>query len=195
VRASRSSAGSLAVGSIGALSETSLRRIVAHLSVAFGGQSRSRPRLASIRRCDRRGAGRVRDRRHRVGRLVALSSTEHPQLTDLRGLARQARSSSPRWRSLRSAWRLPPTIAFFARLAVFEGAAGSQLAWLVIVAAGATVLGAASGFRIVFACFEAGDVVWPATDRHRRRRAHGAHRSCRRDRASALLQLAQGVRF
>jgi NADH:ubiquinone oxidoreductase subunit 2 (subunit N) len=40
---------------------------------------------------------------------------------------------------------------------VFESAVGAQLAWLVIVASVATVLTAASGFRVVFACFDAGE--------------------------------------
>jgi len=152
-------AASLAVGSIGAFSQTSLRRIVAYLAVAFGGQ-------VAVAAAAGAGEGAA------IGLallayavvvvglfgVIAMVTTNEPQLADLRGLARR--------RTLLVAAvvvlvigmaGLPPTIAFFARLAVFEGAAGSQLAWLVILAAIATVLTAASGFRIVFACFEAGD--------------------------------------
>jgi NADH-quinone oxidoreductase subunit N len=152
-------AASLAVGSVGALSQTTLRRIVAYLSVAFGGQIAVAAAAGS-------GAGAAIGLTLLVYAIVvvglfgviAFAIPGDPRLADLRGLARRRPLLVVAVAILAIGMAgLPPTIAFFARLAVFEGAAGSQLAWLVILAAVTTVLTAASGFRVVFACFEAGE--------------------------------------
>jgi NADH-quinone oxidoreductase subunit N len=91
---------------------------------------------------------------------------------------------------------LPPTIAFFARLAVFEGAVGAQLAWLVIFAGAATVLTAVSGFRILFACLDAGDERMGADRIATGLVAITALIALAGGVAPGLwLQLAQGVRF
>ena len=152
-------AASLAVGSIGALSQTSLRRIVAYLAIAFGGQV-AVAAAAGAGEGAAIGLALLAYAAVVVGLfgVIAMATTNDPQLADLRGLARRRPLLVAAVMVLAIGMAgLPPTIAFFARLAVFEGAVGSQLAWLVILAAIATVLTATSGFRIVLACFEAGD--------------------------------------
>jgi NADH-quinone oxidoreductase subunit N len=191
-------AASLAVGSIGALGETSLRRIVAYLAVAFGGQV-AVAAAAGVGQGAAIGLALLAYAVVVVGLLgvVALSPADDARLEDLRGFARRRPLLVVAVLILAMGMAgLPPTIAFFARLAVFEGAAGSQLAWLVILAAIATVLTAASGFRIVFACFEAGDA------RLRTGRVAAAVIALTALIALAggiapdpWLQLAQGVRF
>jgi NADH-quinone oxidoreductase subunit N len=154
-------AASLVVGGFGALRETSLRRIVAHLAVAFGGQ-------IAVAVAAGVGAGDAIALALLVyvvvvpGLLgaIALVGSADPRLADLRGFARRRPLFVATVAVLAIATAgLPPTIGVFARLAVFERAANAQLAWLVIVAALAAVLMAASGLRIVFACFEGGEAV------------------------------------
>jgi len=129
--------------------------------------------------------------------LIALTAQEDPHLDDLRGLARRRPLVVAAVTILAIGMAgLPPTIAFFARLAVFEGAADSQLAWLVIVAAAATVLTAASAFRIAFACFEAGEHRWPSRRITTGVVAFAALVALAGGIAPGpWLQLAQGVRF
>jgi NADH-quinone oxidoreductase subunit N len=152
-------AASLVSGSVGALRETSLRRIVAQLSLAFGGQI-AVAAAAGVGSSAAIGLALLAYVIAVVGLfgVIALTSRDDPDLGDLRGLARRRPLVVAAVLILAIGIAgLPPTIAFFARLAAFEGAAASQLAWLVIVAAGATVLMAASALRISFACFEAGE--------------------------------------
>lgn len=191
-------AASLAVGSIGALSATSLRRIIAYLAVAFGGQV-AVAAAAGVGEGAPIGLALLAYAVVVIGLLglVTLAAEHDPQLADLHGLARGRPLLVAAVALLAMGMAgLPPTMAFFARLAVFEGAAGSQLAWLVILAAVATVLMAASGFRIVFACFEAGD----ARMREGRIAAGMIALTALVALAGGIapdpwLQLAQGVRF
>jgi NADH-quinone oxidoreductase subunit N len=154
-------ASSLAVGSVGALRETSLRRIVGNLAVASGGQ-------IAVAAAAGVGAGQAIALALLTyvvvvsGLLttIGLARSEDPHLVELGGFARSRPLVVLTMGVLAMGiGGLPPTIGFFARLAVFEGAAGAQLAWLVIVAAVAAVLMAAAGLRIVFACFEAGEAA------------------------------------
>lgn len=156
-------AASLAAGSLGALRETSLRRVLAQLSLAFGGQIA----VAAAAGVESGAAIGLAIAAYVVVvtgmfGVVALTALEEPQVGDLGGLARRRPVVVAAVAVLATGMAgLPPTIAFFARLAIFEGAARAQLAWLVIIAAVATVLMAVSAFRIAFAGFEAGEQRWP----------------------------------
>jgi NADH-quinone oxidoreductase subunit N len=152
-------AASLALGSLSALSERSLKPLVAQLAIAFGGQIA----VAAA-------AGVVASTAIALAVLayavvviglfgfIAMMRSVDPQLTDLGGLARRRPLLVVALAILVVGMAgLPPTMVFFARLAVFEGAVVAQLAWLVIFAGIATVVTAASCARILFACFEAGE--------------------------------------
>ena len=151
-------AASLVVGSVSALTETSLRRMVGHLAVAYGGQIAVAV-AAGVGASAAVSLALVGYAVVVVGLLavVALVRPTDARFGDLRGVARRR----PLVVAALAVFAigvagLPPTIAFFARLAVFEGAVDARLAWLVAVASITSVIAAASGLRMVFACLESG---------------------------------------
>ena len=191
-------AATVAVGAIAALTEQSLRRLLAYLSIAYVGQvvvaaasgiggSAALAFAISVFVPLMVGAFAV----------VASLPADDPTVDDLRGLARRRPMLAVALALvLFGLAGAPPTVGFFARLAIFESAVDAQLAWLMFIAAGATVASATAAARVTFTCLDAG--------------AGGTLRS-RMATALALgaaalvliggvvpgplLQLAQGIRF
>lgn len=90
--------------------------------------------------------------------VIALLDNDDPTFDDLAGL----------WRHrpllvlslgvfLVGLTGLPPTGGFLAKLYVFEAAMRAQLLWLVVIGVLASVVSAAYYFRVLIACFQAGD--------------------------------------
>ena len=151
-------AASLAVGSVGAVTETSLRRLVGHLAVAYGGVI-GIAAAAGVGASPAIGLALLGYAVIVVGLIavVALVPAVDAQLDDLRGVARRRPLLVAALAVLAIGMAgLPPTMGFFARLAVFEAAVDARLAWLVVVATITSVVVAASGLRMAFACLEAG---------------------------------------
>ena len=147
----------LVAGAIGALGEISLRRALAYLSIAYFGQVA----VAAA------GLGASTAIAFAVGAFVPLTvglfavigalPGDDPSTGDLRGLARRRPLLLGALAVLLFGMAgLPPTAGFIARLAIFETAVSAQLAWLMFVAALATIACAVAAARIVFAALDPG---------------------------------------
>ena len=147
----------LVAGAIGALGEISLSRAVAYLSIAYFGQVA----VAAA------GLGANTAIAFALGAFVPLAvglfavigtlPSEDPTVGDLRGLARRRPLLFGALAVLLFGLAgVPPTAGFIARLAIFETAVSAQLAWLMFVAALATIASAVAAARIVFAALDPG---------------------------------------
>lgn len=151
-------AASLALGAISALSESSLKKTVAHLSVGYSG-------LLTVAAAAGTGASAA----VAIGvacyallvtgafALISFMPSDAPTIGDLHGLARRRPlSAAALGITFVALAGLPPTVGFFSRLAIFEAAVDAQLAWLAFVAAFATVVSFAASTRVIFAAVERG---------------------------------------
>jgi len=149
---------SLIVGATFALGERSVRRIVVHLSIAYVGGIgvAASAGLGANAAIAVAAATLVTVLVGLFAIIVALP--EGASVDALRGIARRRPILTIALGVLLLGLAgLPPTIGFVARLAIFEVAIDAQLAWLVFVAALATVASAAAAARLAFACLDAGE--------------------------------------
>jgi NADH-quinone oxidoreductase subunit N len=149
-------AATVAAGAIAALTERSLQRVLAYLSVAYLGQ------VVVAAASGIGGSAALALMVFvplMVGSFAVVGSlpSDPPTVDDLRGLARRRPVFVIALALLLFGLAgAPPTVAFFARLAVFESAVDAQLAWLMFVAAGATVASTTVAARVAFTCLDAG---------------------------------------
>lgn len=147
----------LLAGATGALGETSLRRAVAYLSIAYFGQIAVA--AAGLGASTAIAVALAAFVPLAVG-LFAIIGTlpgDDPAVQDLRGLARRRPLVFGALAVLLfGAAGLPPTAGFIARLAIFETAVSAQLAWLMLLAVLATIACAVAAARIVFAALDPG---------------------------------------
>jgi len=151
-------AATVVAGSIAALTEPSLRRLLAYLSISYVGQ------VAVAAAAGIGGSAAVAFAMTAfvplmVGAFAVVGSlpADDPTVEDLRGIARRRPALVGALAVLLFGLAgAPPTIGFFARLAIFESAVDAQLAWLMFVAAGATVASATAAARVAFTCLDAG---------------------------------------
>jgi NADH-quinone oxidoreductase subunit N len=151
-------AATVAVGAIAALTERSLRRLLAYLSVAYVGQ------IVVAAASGIGGSAAVALAIAvfvplMVGAFAVVGSlpADDPTVDDLRGVARRRPVFAVALALLLFGLAgAPPTVGFFARLAIFESAVDAQLAWLMFVAAAATVASATTAARVAFTCLDAG---------------------------------------
>lgn len=151
-------AASLVVGAVSALTEPSLKRTVAHLSVGFSGllavaAAAGTEASAAVAL----GAASYALLVTAAFALISLLPSDAPRLEDLNGLARRRPlAAAALGLTLVALAGFPPTVGFFARLAIFEAAVDAQLAWLAFVAAFATAVALAGSARMLFASTERG---------------------------------------
>ena len=151
-------AATVAVGAIAALTESSLRRLLSYLSIAYIGQ------VAVAAASGIGGSAAVAFAIAvfvplMVGSFAVVESlpADEPAVEDLRGIARRRPALGAALAMLLFGLAgAPPTVGFFARLAIFESAVDAQLAWLMFIAAGATVASATAAARVAFTCLDAG---------------------------------------
>ena len=152
----------LVIGSIAAISETSLRKAAAFLSVAYVGQVGVAAAAGGAGAAIAFALGAFVPLLVGLFAVLASLAAEDPSVEELRGLARRrpllVASLGVMLFGLAG---IPPTAGFFARLAIFESAVDAQLAWLMFVAALATVAMAAAAARITFVCLDPGPGVAP----------------------------------
>jgi NADH-quinone oxidoreductase subunit N len=151
-------AASLALGCVSAISEGSLKRLLGYLTITYAGQIAVAAAAGAIASAAI-ALALVAYAVVVIGLfgVAALIPSEDPRLVDLRGVARTRPLLVAALAVLVIGMAgLPPTVVFFARLAVFESAVSAQLAWLVILAGVATVVTAASSARVLFAALEVG---------------------------------------
>ena len=151
-------AASLVLGALSALTEPSLKRTVAHLSVGYSG-------LLAVAAAAGVGAsaavalGAASYALLIAGAFALISHlpSDAPRIDELHGLARRRPlAAAALGITFVALAGLPPTIGFLARLAIFEAAVDAQLAWLAFVATFATVVAFAASARVVFASVERG---------------------------------------
>jgi len=147
------------VGSVAAMTETSLRRVLGSLATSQAGYMAT-ALTAGVAAGPSVAFALATSAVLAVGGVAALATLGDAPLRDLRGLARRRPYLVASLAVLLlGAAGVPPTAGFIARVYVFEIALGAQLAWLVILGSLASVLSTVAALRLVFACLGEGDGV------------------------------------